>query len=169
MQTLETYLQLPGAKVVYYQDGRFRPAIEDLVFPNGINVSPDGGTIFVVTVTNRSVLVYDRDPDAETLTLKDEIFIETGGDNVEVDADGNLWIGSHPKLLAFVAHAEDPTKLAPGQVIRVSPDPKGGYRIDEVYLNAGDEIAGTSVAARRGQRLLIGQVFGNGILDCIMD
>jgi hypothetical protein len=50
---------------------------------------------------------------------------------------------------------------------RVSRD-GSGYRVDEVYLNAGDQIAAVSVAAVRGRRLLIGQIFGDGILDCTM-
>ena len=58
MQTVETYLQIPWATVLLYADGTFRPAIENLVFPNGINVSADGRTIYVATTTPRRILVY---------------------------------------------------------------------------------------------------------------
>ncbi|MFQ5668399.1 MAG: SMP-30/gluconolactonase/LRE family protein [Candidatus Binatia bacterium] len=168
MQTLETFLQLPGAKVVYYADGMFRPALEGLVFPNGINVSADGRTLYVAAMTQRRVLVYDRDPRTEQLTRRDAIFIGSGVDNIEVDAGGNLWIGAHPKLLKVMALRDDPSVLAPAQVFRVSAGGGGRYQVDEIYLNAGDQIAAASVAAVRGQRLLIGQIFGNGFLDCTL-
>jgi len=165
LQALETYLQLRGAEVVRYGPGGFSTAIADLVFPNGINVSADSRTIYVAAVTARSVLVYDRDPSSDALTPRGEIALGSGGDNIEVDADGQLWIGSHPKLLAVPAHAADAANPAPAQVLRVSAD---GTTVDEIYLDDGTQIAAASVAARLGDRLLIGQIFGAGFLDCAM-
>jgi arylesterase/paraoxonase len=168
MQTAETFLQIPGAKVLSYADGKFHPAIENLVFPNGINRSADGRTIYVALTTPRRVVVYDRDPATDRLTQHDEIFLGSGTDNIEVDADGNLWIGAHPKLLRVNALRDDPLALSPSQVLRVSRA-GGGYQVDEIYLNGGEQIAGASVGAVRGSRLLIGQIFGDGILDCTME
>jgi arylesterase/paraoxonase len=168
-QTVETLLRRPGANVLYYDGARFRVAIPDLVYPNGINLSRDGRALYVATVTPRRLLVFERDPETETLSLRDEVFAGSGLDNIEVDADGHLWIGAHPKLLAVTAHRDDASQPAPSQVLRVSPRPDGSYDVDEIYLNAGDEIAAASVAARLGQRLVIGQIFGDGILDCVMD
>jgi arylesterase/paraoxonase len=168
-QTLETLLRRPGANVVHYDGARFRVAVPDLVYPNGINASRDGRTLYVATTTPRRLLVYARDPETETLSLREEVFAGSGLDNVEVDADGDLWIGAHPKMLAVAAHRDDPSQPSPSQVLRVSPRPDGGYAVDEIYLSAGDELAAASVAARRGQRLVIGQIFGDGILDCVMD
>lgn len=166
LQALETYLQLGGAQVLRYGPGGFSVAIDDLVFPNGINVSRDGRTVYIAAVTPQSVLVYDRDPETDALTPRGEIDIASGGDNIEVDDEGQLWIGSHPKLLAFPKHQEDPANLAPAQVIRVSAD---GKTVEEVYLSDGQPLGAASVAARAGDRLLIGQIFGNGFLDCRMD
>jgi arylesterase/paraoxonase len=154
--------------VLLYANGKFRPAIHDLVLPNGINTSADGKTIYVATTTSRTVLVYDRDPSSDVLTKRDEIVVNSGPDNIEIDADGSLWIGAHPKLLRLNAIRDDPTARAPSQVLHVSRA-DSGYRVDEVYLNTGDQISAASVAAVRGRRLLIGQIFGAGILDCEMD
>lgn len=165
LQTVETYLQLRGAEVLHYGLGGFSTAIPDLVFPNGINVSPDGRTVYVAAVTWQSVLVYDRDPATDVLTERGVIDIDSGGDNIEIDADGALWIGSHPKMLAVPKHAEDPSHPSPSQVIRVSPD---GEVVEEVYLNDGSPMSAASAAARHGNRLIIGQIFGNGFLDCEM-
>lgn len=165
MQTIETYLQQARAEVLYYGPGGFRPALGGLVYPNGINVSPDGRTLYVASVTEFAVRVYDRDPVRETLALRAIVPLPGGPDNIEVDGDGTLWIGAHPKLLRVGAHAADPAELSPSQVLRVRPD--GGA--DEVYLNAGDPMSASSVASVRGKRLLVGQIFGDGLLDCTMD
>ena len=165
-QQIETYLQRRGAQVLHYGPGGFSTAIPNLVFPNGINVSPDGRTVYVAAVTWRSVLVYDRDPATDALTPRDSIPIASGGDNIEVDDEGQLWIGAHPKLLAVPKHAENPANPAPAQVLRVAAD---GKKVTEVYLNDGQPIAAASVGARFANRLLIGQIFGNGFLDCEME
>jgi arylesterase / paraoxonase len=161
-QTAETYLQLAGAQVLYYGFGGFRVALDNLVLPNGINVSPDGQRLYLALTTNRSMRVYDRDPATERLTVRQEIFLGSGPDNIEIDPDGNAWIGAHPKLLRIAAHRDNPAELSPSQVFRVSPNGK----VDEIYLNDGSELSGSSVAAVSGRRLLIGQIFDNGFLDC---
>ena len=164
-QTAETYLQLRGANVLSYGPDGFRVAVKDLVFPNGINISPDGRTVYVAAVTWQSVLVYDRDPASGALTYREQIPVGSGPDNIEIDGEGNLWIGSHPKLLAMAGHAADPAKPAPAQVLRIAA---GSKAVEEVYLSAGTPLAAASVGARYGNRLLIGQIFGRGFLDCEM-
>jgi arylesterase/paraoxonase len=164
MQTIETYLQLSGAQVLFYGPGGFRPAIKDLVLPNGINVSPDGQSLYVASSTGLAVRFYDRDPATETLVFRQEIPLASGADNIEIDEHGNLWIGAHPKLLRIEAHGEDPKTLSPSQVLRVTPDGK----VDEIYLDDGTQLSTSTVAAVRGRRLLIGNVFDDGFLDCEM-
>ncbi|MGH7789734.1 MAG: strictosidine synthase family protein [Candidatus Binatia bacterium] len=168
-QTMETYLQMRGAQILSYGPGGFRVAAADQLFPNGINASRDGRTIYAASVTGLSLLVFDRDPATDALTLREEVPIGSGGDNIEVDGDGALWIGSHPKLLAVGPHTEDPANLAPAQVLRVAPGGAGGWTVDEIYLSEGKPLGAASVAARRGKRLLIGQIMGDGILDCEME
>jgi len=168
-QTIETYLQLRGAQVLSYGPGGFRTAAPDLLLPNGINVSHDGRTVYVASTTGLSVMLFDRDPRTDALVKRGEIPLGSGADNIEVDADGALWIGSHPKLLAMQKSFKDPSARAPGQVIRIGFASDGRAEVQEVYLNDGTEIGGVSVAARRGNRLLIGQILGGGFLDCEMD
>lgn len=164
LQTLETYLQLSGAQVLFYGPGGFRPAIKDLVMPNGINLSPDGRTLYVASTTGRAVRFYDRDPAAEALAFRQEIPLGSGADNIEIDEHGNLWIGAHPKLLRVEAHGTDPKTLSPSQVLRVTPDGK----VEEIFLDDGTTLSTSTVGAVRGRRLLIGNVFDDGFLDCEM-
>ncbi len=164
-QTVETYLQRPGARVVFYDGTRFHAAIEGLTYPNGINLSVDGRTLYVAGSTPRAVRVYDRDPANESLTFRKEIFVGSGLDNIEVDEEGVLWIGAHPKMLKVGPHGRDTANRSPSQVVRV--DPASG-EVEEVYLDEG-EFSGSSVAAVRGRRLLVGQIFDDGILDCTLN
>jgi arylesterase / paraoxonase len=164
MQTLETYLQWKGAQVLFYGPGGFRPAIKDLVFPNGINVSPDGKSLYVASTLDRAVRFYDRDPASEALHFRREIPLGSGADNIEIDEHANLWIGAHPKLLRIEKHGADPATLSPSQVLRVTPD---GH-VDEIYLDDGSQLSTSTVAAVRGKRMLVGNVFDDGFLDCEM-
>jgi arylesterase/paraoxonase len=45
----------------------------------------------------------------------------------------------------------------------------GQHQIDEVYLNRGEALSGSSVAAMYQDRLLIGSVFEKKFLDCRLD
>ncbi len=162
MHTIETYLQLTGAQVLFYGPGGFRPVLDDVLYPNGINVSPDGRTLYLASTSGRALRLYDRNPSTERLAFRGEVFLGSGPDNIELDERGDLWIGAHPKLLRVDQHRADPTVLSPSQVLRVGSD----GRVDEVYLDDGSRLSGASVGAVRGRRLLIGEIFDDGFLDC---
>jgi arylesterase/paraoxonase len=167
-QTMETYLRLRGANVLYFGSHGFEVAVSDLVFPNGINASADGKTVYVASTTVQNVQMYDRAPETGALQLRGAVEVGSGLDNIEVDEDGNLWIGAHPNLLALTAMRDDPQALSPSQALRIS-FADGEAEVDEIYADRGEQISGVSVAARSGNRLLLGQIFGNGILDCTIN
>ena len=85
-------------------------------------------------------------------------------DNIELDKEGNLWIGSHPKLLTFTRHAKNSDKFSPSQVFKVSLGDEN--QVEEVYLNDGGELSGSSVAATWENNLLIGPVLEDHFLHC---
>jgi hypothetical protein len=74
-----------------------------------------------------------------------------------------LWLGTHPVLAAVRKPAVDPTAISPAQVLRVDPETGDA---SEIFTDPGTLISGSSVAARWRDRLLVGQIFGDGILDC---
>lgn len=165
---LEDYLQRSIATVVYYDGEGFVEAASGLRYPNGINVSGDGKTLYVASTTGGSLLVFRIDPESATLEERGTIEIGSGLDNIEVDRQGDLWIGAHPKLLTFVQHAGDADQIAPAQVFQVR-DPDGeAPLVEEVLLSLGEDLSGSSVGAVHGDRLLVGAVFDEGILDCRM-
>jgi len=163
MRAIEDYARLPLAHVVYYDGVRFRRFAEGIRYANGINVSRDGRLLYVAGTTDRAVHVYDRTDVNGLLISRGAIETGTGVDNIEIDSSGALWVGAHPKLLTFVGHSKDAAKLAPSQVLRI--DPKTS-EVTEIFLSDGADLSASSVAARFGQRLLIGAVLDAKFLDC---
>jgi arylesterase/paraoxonase len=167
-RTLEDYLRRSISTVVYYDGERFSVAASGLRYPNGINVSRDGERLYVASTTGGVVVVFRIDPESGELERRGTIPIGSGVDNIEIDADGDLWIGAHPKLLTFVQHTGDASLLAPSQVIRVSQPDADSPAVEEVFLSLGGDLSGSSVGSVHGDRLLVGAVLDDGILDCRM-
>ncbi len=168
MHTFEDYFRLPLANVVMWDGKTFRQVAGGIRLANGINLSPDRKTVYVASTIGNSVRIYDRDAASGALVFRREIPIGSGTDNIEIDTDGSLWIGAHPKLLTVVRYMSGSVPRAPSQVLHVVPLPSGGYRVDEVYLDLGEQLSAASVAAVRGKRLLIGPIADSKFLDCQM-
>ncbi len=160
-RTFEEYLQRAISFVNYHDGKQFRTVATGIAYANGINVSPDGRQLYVASTTGRTVITYDRQPDG-SLVVAGEQDLETGVDNIDITANGDLWIGCHPQLLRFSAHALDSTNFSPSQVIRVGRD----GAVDEVFLNDGKDYSGSTVGATYKDLLLIGSVFESAVLIC---
>ncbi len=168
LRVLEDYLSLKLSSVVHYDGHNFKEVLTDLGYANGINVSRDGKIIYLSALTARSVNIYQRDVSSNELTLKKQVDTGTGVDNIELDENGDLWIGAHPQLLKFVGHAKDGNKYAPSQILKVSVA-DGSFKVNEVLLDSGSLLSASSVGAVKGNRMLVGAVFDAKILDCTMD
>jgi arylesterase/paraoxonase len=163
---MEDYLRLRRSNVLLYDGSEFVQAASGIGYANGINMSHDGKLVYVCSITEGALHVYDRDAVTGTLKHREKIDLRTGVDNVEIDAQGDLWIGAHPQLLTTAKHYKDHWALSPSQVLHLSPKAGGGYNVEEVYLDTGEEISASTVAAVRGNRLLIGAIFDSKFLDC---
>ena len=163
---MEDYLRRAISTVVFYDGERFVEAASGLRYPNGVNVSKDGKTLYVASTTGGTVSVFRIDPESPVLEERGAIETGTGLDNIEIDREDALWIGAHPKLLTFVQHTSDASRIAPSQVIRITAPGSDAPRVEEVLLSLGEDLSGSSVAAVRGERLLVGSVMDDGILDC---
>lgn len=165
-QLFSNLLLLRNTNVVYYDGGQVRVAAERLGLANGINSSADGSTVYVADLMSMTLHVFDRDAATGDLRGVDMARLGTGIDNIDVQPDGSLLIGAHPKLIDFLGHAGDPAALSPSQVVRVEPGENGGGKAGTIYLNLGEEISGISVAAGYGDLMLLGQVFEPQVLVC---
>lgn len=166
MRTLETFGRLPLGGIARGNAFNIWKIEGGLTYPNGVAVSPDGQYLMVAETTGNRILAYRRGAeDAAVLTLVAETDAGTASDNIEWAEDGSFWIGAHPVALAFPGHKKDAANRSPSQAIRVTFD-GSAFDIEEVYLNDGDPISGSSVAAPMGEHLLIGSVFEPFFLDC---
>ena len=156
-------LQIPMGNVCFYDGKNAKVVADGIMYANGINKSNDGKNIFVASASGQKIKVYDRNPQAETLTESDEIAIN-GPDNIDVDEAGNLWVGCHPKLLKFLAHSKDHSKISPSEIIKITYHGKGTAHLESVYLNDGSEISASTVGVSYKDKLLIGSVFEKHIL-----
>lgn len=165
---LEDYFQLKKSNVIYFDGGKYSIAADNIAYANGINMSSDDKEVYVASTIGGSVLVYDRDAASGKLTLKDEIILKTGTDNIELDEQGNLWVACHPKLLTFVQHANDTSKFSPSQIFKLTKNANGKFVAAEIFLSKGIDLSGSSVAAVSGNTMLIGSVLDEGILRCAL-
>lgn len=159
-RTLEEYLQRAISYVNYYDGNTFRKVADQIPYSNGIQVSPDGSKVYVASIIGRNVLVYDRGND-NALSLQKKINVSTGADNIELDSNGDLLVGCHPQLLKFVAHAKDPAKFSPSQILRIK---SSDHTVEELFLNDGKEYSGSTVAAPFRGIFLVGSVFEPSLL-----
>ncbi|WP_262690358.1 SMP-30/gluconolactonase/LRE family protein [Kordiimonas aestuarii] len=164
-RTIETFARLARGGIARGDESGIRRIKGGLVYPNGISVSPDGNHLIVAETTGGRLLAYEIGDDGDRLELVAEADAGTASDNVEWAEDGSFWIGAHPNALAFPGHAKDERSRSPSQVLRVTFD-GNSFGIEEVYLNDGNPISGSSVAAPMGNRFLLGSVFEPFFLDC---
>ncbi|MGH7819060.1 MAG: SMP-30/gluconolactonase/LRE family protein, partial [Candidatus Binatia bacterium] len=162
-RTIEEYFRREIANVLYYDGSSFRVAADGIAMPNGVNASPDGRSLYVASTLSGSIRLFDLDPATGGLSPKGRIDVGSGVDNIDVDAAGRIWIGAHPKLLTFVRHTSDAAELSPSQVLRIDPASRS---VEEVYLDLGSGISGSSVAAFHDGRMLVGPVLDPKFLDC---
>jgi arylesterase/paraoxonase len=165
-RTLEEWLRLPLATVVHWDGARFAKVASGIRVANGIQAGAGGRPLFVAGSLDRALHVYDRDLATGALAHREKVPLGTVPDNVELDAAGALWIGAHPKALALVDYRNGRAPRAPSQVIRASRSGDGAWGVEEVFLDAGDALSASSVAAVRGDRLLVGGIFEPRFLDC---
>ena len=156
-------LQIPMGNVCFYDGKNAKVVADGIMYANGINKSNDGKSIFVASASGQKIKVYERNSRSETLTESDEIAIN-GPDNIDVDEAGNLWVGCHPKLLKFLAHSKEHSKISPSEIIKITYQGKGKAQLESIYLNDGSEISASTVGVFYKDKLLIGSVFEKHIL-----
>lgn len=162
----EEYFQLARSYLLFCGDGDCRIAASGFAYANGVNVSRDGLRVYVAASVGRTVTVFERNPAGNSLRLITVIDAGTGVDNLEVDEDGNLWAGAHPRLLTFTRYMADESRLAPSEVVKISFYPENAFEVESVYVNDGSQISASSAAAVYEQQLLIGSVADRRFLVC---
>jgi len=145
--------------IVYYSPSDVKVVSEGLCFPNGINISPDQKKIFVAETIGKRLSIFQRNDD--NITLEKILDLDSGVDNIEVEND-RLLIGSHPNLVKLFIHSIFQT-AAPSQVISVN---LRDYQIEDLFLDDGEKISGSSVAITFNGKMLIGPALMGKMVLC---
>jgi arylesterase/paraoxonase len=167
-KTLENYLMLPRADVLYFDGAVFKDVAANLVFANGIALSNDGNRLYVAETTAHRVQTFGRDLFSGKLTQENTFQLPSGPDNIDVDEKGDLWIAAHPKLFGVVAYMSDPSKPSPSEIYHVAVKDGIPQSADRVYADLGAQIGAASVGATARGHLFIGSIFDPKILDCAL-
>ncbi|XP_060580716.1 serum paraoxonase/arylesterase 1-like [Ruditapes philippinarum] len=159
MEYAEMMLRMKTGGVLYYDGKKARQVVGDLEMPNGINISPDGKTVYVAEFNTKKLLGYSRD-NTNNLHKSWEVYANTMLDNIDVDSStGDLYIASHPiaykitdSVLNFFGFA------FPSQVLRFKMRDNMVSEIEEMYSDDGSELVASTAATYANGKLVIGTV-----------
>jgi arylesterase / paraoxonase len=165
---LDDNLVLPRTNILYFDGSKFVPVIKGVNFPNGAMLSKDSRFLYVSESYARTLLTFSRDPMSGRLEQVGQLKIPTNLDNVDLDAEGNVWVGSHPKAFATAAFRSDPSKPAPSVIYKVTVKDGIPTGYSQVYADLGPGIGASSVGATDGKTLLIGSALDKKILNCTL-
>ncbi len=160
---MEEYLGLAVSNVVYFDGENYKEVAEGIAYANGINFDSNRNLMFVASPRAFSVKVYSKQEDG-SLSFVEDIDCGTGVDNIEFDTDNNLWIGCHPSLLRFNAYHKGQKETSPSEVIKIDYQKKGDYSIEKIYVEEGNEMSGSTVAATFDDLIFVGNVMDEKFL-----
>lgn len=163
-QLISSYLLLKTGSVILYKNNEVSQVAKNISFANGINESLDKKTIFVASTLYGEIKIYNRDITSDKLAFSYNIPLGTSPDNIDIDQSGDLIIGSHPKILQFSRYAKKKTKYSPSQILQVSINSKGNYKIRTLFIDNGSLVSASSVGVKYKNLLFIGTVYDNKVL-----
>jgi len=157
---LEDWLLLPRANVVYFDGNFFRKVAQNLSFARGIDISADGGSVYVASASGRAIVVFTRNPFNGALEEETTLPLPSGPDGLALDSQGHVWVAAHPKLIDLTARGSAPTQVFEITFAKGTPPAHAAL----IYSNAGGEISAASAVGSAGARFFIAA--RSGVLDC---
>ena len=154
-------------KLVYFDGRDYSVVADDIQSAGGINISADHRTLYIAETGGKRIRVAGCDPSDGSVTTTEFIDLGTSPDNIDVAEDGSLWVAAHSNVAALVMHFIMGSK-APSQVLRIDVSAEKP-EVEEIYLNAGQQISTGSVGATYGNKLLIGSITDRKLLICEME
>lgn len=150
--------------------GTLRIVEEGFSFLSGIAVDRrvEPKRVYVAPLWARKVSVYEQASEGLLIRTDREIRLPGGADNLNLDADGSMWIGAAPDFAAVMAYALGYRDIAPSLVVRIDDLTVDAPEVETVFTDDGHVISAASAAAyyqREGrQRLLVGAPFQDRML-----
>ena len=139
------YSRHPDAKVeeaVYYVDekGKVRRLFNGLPRPNGILLSPDGSTLYLLPAGQKRLLKSKVIEPGELGPLETLAELPAGGDGLTCDTEGNLYL-TQPRRQSILVLSPAGKQLA---TIRIPESPSniafGGSDLDTLYVTARSSL-----------------------------
>ena len=165
--TLELFLRQNKTNLIYYDGNDARVVADGLTYANGVNVSPDGETLYLAETTDGVIRIYDRDIANGALTQREGpegvLSFGTGVDNIDIDDQGRVWVAAHPKMFDVQSHMNDADFPSPSQVLLIDPNDQ---TIAEVYMDTGEFISAAATAAFHDGRMVLGVIFNDQVAVC---
>jgi arylesterase / paraoxonase len=163
----EDFLLWPHADLLYFNGTSFHISVQQMAFPNGVTLTPDGAHLYVTLSNERRVIGFSREPFFGSLTEIGSLSLPARPDNVSMDGQGHLIIAVRPSLMRDNQYRADPTKPSPSEVLRVSLDKSGvPQSYETIFADDGSRIGAASSAAVSGNTLIIGSVLDSKLVEC---
>ncbi len=160
---LEEYAGLSASNIVYFDGENYREVAGGIAYANGINFDAKRNLLFVASPRKFLVKVYSVKKDG-SLDFVENIPCATGVDNIDLDEEGNLWVGAHPNLLRFAAYAKGKKETAPSEIIKIIYRGKKDYTIEKLFEDDGQTMSASTVAVPFGNLIITGNVMDNKFL-----
>jgi len=154
--------RIPSGEVIFMDGIDWRVVADGLRFANGLALSAEGDRLYVSETAGGAVRVFKRDIKTGDLASDDKIRLDFSPDNLTIDEAGDLWIAGLPKPLTLPHHRADSSALAPSEILRY----RDGEGAKTSYRDDGSMLSAASVAARFGEKVLIGAIYEEKFLIC---
>jgi len=117
------FLRLPLSYLTHCRqaNGKFKctAAASNILMVNGVNMAPDGKTLYLTACTDGLLKIYDRNEKSGALTHRKDVFVGGAADNIDIAPDGTMYIATHPNVLQFLNGMSDMS----GKLSKCSPQP----------------------------------------------
>jgi arylesterase/paraoxonase len=153
------------SRIVFFDGKDMTVAASGLASAVGLGMSPDGTRLYAAETLGKRLAVFERNAGTAALTRLADIPVDGAPDNINIDAEGDLWLAVHGRTLDLVRHFGDAAHPAPSWIQRLrhaAEEP----RLETVFLDPGVRISAGSVGAVHDGRLLMGSITERKLLSC---
>jgi sugar lactone lactonase YvrE len=144
----------PASLILVAPDGNCRVVAEDLLFPNGSVITPDGKTLIVGESFGARMTAFDIEPDGSLSNRRLWAQLEAAiPDGCCIDAEGALWVASPPtrEVLRVREGGETTDRISIDQMAIACM--LGGDDRRTLYVLTAPSVDGPECETHRGARI----------------
>jgi arylesterase/paraoxonase len=162
---IEDFTKMGRGYVTYFDGKNFTKILNGLSFANGIVRIPKTDDLYIASMLDKKISHFRWTP-SQPVKYVGEINLSDAPDNMTYNSTSEtMWVGVHPKLLALKFHSENPKRLAPSKILRIS-SLNSNPKIEEIFEDDGRKISAASSAIEYNNNLYIGSIYDHKLLRC---